>query len=68
MGDKMVVKVGDLVQMKKEHPCGSKNFYILRTGLDYKIKCEKCEREVMVPRLKIEKNIKKILKSMEEIC
>ena len=61
----MIVKVGDLVEMKKEHPCGSKNFLILRTGLDYKLKCEKCGREVMVPRLKIEKHIKKVLKTID---
>lgn len=65
----MVVKVGDIVEMKKEHPCGNNKFLILRIGLDFKLKCEKCGHEVMVPRLKIERNIKKIItKSMEEIC
>lgn len=57
----MNINVGDRVEMKKIHPCGSKTFEILRVGMDFKIRCEKCGREVMVPRNKIEKNIKNIL-------
>ena len=57
----MNVNVGDRVEMKKPHTCGGKTFRILRIGMDFKIKCEKCGREVMAPRNKIEKNIKKIL-------
>ena len=57
----MNVNVGERVEMKKPHPCGGKTFRILRIGMDFKIKCEKCGREVMAPRNKIEKNIKKIL-------
>ncbi len=57
----MKVNVGDRVEMKKQHPCGGKTFKILRIGMDFKIKCEKCGHEVMVPRNKIEKNIKKII-------
>ena len=45
--------------MKKPHPCGEKQFLVLRAGMDFRIRCVKCEREVMVPRIKIEKNIKK---------
>ena len=57
----MDISVGDRVEMKKQHPCGCKTFEILRVGMDFNIKCEKCCREVMAPRAKIEKNIKKIL-------
>lgn len=60
-GDFVNISVGDRVEMKKQHPCGCKTFEILRVGMDFKIKCEKCGREVMAPRAKIEKNIKKIL-------
>lgn len=56
----MDIKVGDKVEMKKQHPCGSKDFEILRIGMDFKIKCCGCGREVMVPRVKAEKNIKHI--------
>ena len=53
--------VGDVLEMKKQHPCGGKIFTILRIGMDFKIRCEKCGREVMVPRNKIEKNIRRII-------
>ena len=56
----MDVKVGDLIEVKKTHPCGSKIFSVLRIGMDFKIKCEKCGREIMLPRFKVEKNIRKI--------
>lgn len=44
--------------MKKPHPCGGKEFEITRIGIDYKLKCRKCGREVMIPRVKAEKSIK----------
>lgn len=56
----MNVNVSDVLVMKKAHPCGSKEFEVLRVGADFKIKCTGCGREVMVPRSKIEKNIKQI--------
>lgn len=62
----MDVRPGDILQMKKQHPCGSREFLVLRSGMDFKIRCTGCGREVMVPRLKCEKNIKKILRPQEE--
>ncbi len=59
----MDVKVGDKLVMKKQHPCGAKQFTVLRVGMDFKIKCDGCGREVMVPRVKVEKNIKSIISS-----
>ena len=56
----MDVRVGDVLTMKKPHPCGSNQMAVLRSGMDFRLKCEGCGREVMVPRAKIEKNIKKI--------
>ena len=58
----MDVQVGDRLQMKKAHPCGSHIFEVLRIGADFKIRCTGCGREVMVPRHKCEKNIRKILR------
>lgn len=57
----MNVNIGDILTMKKPHPCGNKDFLVLRIGADFKIKCTKCGHEVMVARSKIEKNIKKIV-------
>lgn len=53
----MDLKLHDILIMKKPHPCGCKEFELLRLGVDYKLKCTKCGREVMV-RIKAEKNIK----------
>ena len=58
----MDVRVGDILEMKKQHPCGNKRFRVLRVGMDFKIKCEQCEHEIMLPRVKAEKNIKKIIR------
>ncbi len=63
----MDVRVGDKLVMKKNHPCGCNTFVVLRSGMDFKIRCEKCGHEVMVPRVKAEKNIRKILRGDEEI-
>ena len=57
----MDIKVNDIIVTKKEHPCKNNEFVVLRVGMDFKIRCTKCGREVMIPRSKIEKNIKKII-------
>ena len=62
----MDVQVGDILQMKKPHPCQNDQFTVLRVGMDFKIRCTKCGREVMVPRAKAEKNIKKIFRPAEQ--
>ena len=56
----MDVRVGDTIQTKKPHPCGANTFEVLRVGMDFRIRCLGCGREVMVPRVKAEKNIKRI--------
>ncbi|MDL2327635.1 DUF951 domain-containing protein [Ruminococcaceae bacterium OttesenSCG-928-A11] len=63
----MDVQVGDTIMTRKPHPCGSQSFSVLRVGMDFKIRCEKCGREVMLARPKIEKNIKKLFRNGEEI-
>lgn len=61
----MDIQVGDQIITKKVHPCGTACFDVLRVGMDFKIRCAGCGREVMVPRSKIEKNIKKVLRAGE---
>jgi hypothetical protein len=56
----MDVQVGDILWMKKKHPCGETRFYVLRVGMDFKLKCFGCAHEIMVPRNTIEKRIMKI--------
>jgi hypothetical protein len=55
--------LGDIVETRKGHPCGSNNWEIIRLGADIKIKCVGCGRIVMLPRVKFEKSVKKIVKS-----
>ena len=57
----MNVEVGNRVEMKKPHPCGENTFEILRVGMDFKLKCTRCGHEVMLPRRKAEKGIKRII-------
>ena len=57
----MNLNVGDRIELKKQHPCGCKTFELLRVGMDFKIRCDGCGREVMVPRKKVEKSIKRVL-------
>lgn len=51
--------LGDVVQMKKQHPCGSDRWEVTRTGIDIGIKCLGCGRRVMIPRIQFEKAVKK---------
>ena len=57
----MDVRLNDILVMKKPHPCGSRQWLVLRTGADFRMRCTGCGHEVMQPRFKIEKNIKNIL-------
>lgn len=56
----MEIQIGDILTMKKPHPCGETRFSVGRVGMDFRIKCVGCGREVMVPRAKVEKNIKRV--------
>ena len=58
----MDIRVGDELIMKKPHPCGSNCFLALRVGMDFKIRCTGCGREVMVPRKKVEHNIRQVFR------
>ncbi len=63
----MRFSLGDIVRLKKEHPCGSFEWEILRVGMDFRIRCTKCGRMVMLPRAKFEKSVKAIVKPAGEI-
>ena len=62
----MDVRLGDVLEMKKPHPCGRKEWLVLRVGMDFRLRCQGCGHEVMLPRSKAEKNIKKILREEEQ--
>lgn len=54
------IKLNDIVELKKQHPCGSKLWKVLRIGADFRIQCDGCQHKVMISRVKLEKRIKKI--------
>jgi len=60
------LRLGDLVQMRKTHPCGSDRWRIIRVGADIKIKCSGCSRIVMLERQEFLKRMKKLLERAEE--
>ena len=62
----MDIQVGDILTMKKQHPCGSDKWQVLRIGTDFRLKCLGCGHEVMGPRSKFEKNIKKVERECQQ--
>lgn len=61
----MDIHVGDVLELKKEHTCGSRRWLVLRVGMDFKLRCEGCGHELMLPRSKAEKSIKRVLRTEE---
>ncbi|MBO4988103.1 MAG: DUF951 domain-containing protein [Lachnospiraceae bacterium] len=59
----MDIQVGNIVKLKKQHPCGSHEWEVLRIGADFRIKCLGCEHQIMIPRKTIEKSVKEIRKN-----
>ena len=62
----MLLQVGDIIELKKIHPCGEKKFKILRVGSDIRIRCTGCSHELTLPRVKLEKMIRKIISEDKE--
>ena len=63
----MDLRLHDLVELKKPHPCGSTRWEILRVGMDIKLRCQGCGHELMLPRSKAEKSIRKVLAKEDTI-
>lgn len=55
--------LGDIVQMKKQHPCGTNEMEIIRMGMDIRVRCVGCQHSVLIPRAKFESKMKKVLRS-----
>ena len=60
------VELQDIVEMKKQHPCGTNAWKVIRVGADIRIKCEGCGHSVLIPRREFEKKMKKILVKSSE--
>jgi hypothetical protein len=57
-----IYEVGDIVKLKKQHPCGSYEWEILRVGADFRLKCTVCGHQIMIPRKNVEKSTKELKK------
>ena len=63
----MDIRVGDIIKMKKKHPCGSFEWEVLRIGADFRLKCTGCGHQIMIPRPQAEKNIRGITRNTETL-
>ena len=61
----MDIHVNDVLKMKKAHPCGSQDWLVLRVGMDIRLRCAGCGHEVLAPRRKVEKSIKRVIPKEE---
>ena len=59
----MDIQVGDMLELKKPHPCGSRQWQVLRVGMDFRLRCAQCGHELMIARAKVEKSIKKVIRT-----
>ena len=62
----MKYNLGDIVVMKKNHPCGNNKFEIVRVGADIKIRCVNCSRVIMLSRIDFNKGVRKVIGNYEE--
>ncbi len=60
------IRVGDVLELKKQHPCGCRDWQVLRVGMDFKLRCAGCGHELMLPRSKAEKAVIKVKRSGTE--
>ncbi len=59
----MVIEEGDVVKLKKKHPCGSFTWKVLRSGADFRLACTGCGHQIMIARRALEKNVRSIEKA-----
>ena len=62
----MDIRLNDILQMKKAHPCGESRWLVLRVGADFRLRCLGCGREVLLPRSRAEKNIRSVVRESDE--
>lgn len=55
-----IYQVNDILEMKKQHPCGSKDWKVIKIGVDYKLECVGCKHIIIVPRIELSKKVKKV--------
>lgn len=66
MNSANIYDVGDILQFKKNHPCGSNEWKVIKTGIDYKCECMGCKRIIIIPRIELKKKVKRKIEKSEE--
>lgn len=61
------IEVGDMVTLKKSHPCGGNEFEIKRVGMDFRMRCTKCQKEVWIARTELERRMRSHLRGGENV-
>jgi hypothetical protein len=61
----IALQVGDIIRLRKPHPCGSTDWKVMRTGMDFRIQCLGCQHQAWIPRVKLERQLKEILQKAE---
>mgnify|MGYP000874525696 CR=1 FL=1 len=59
------LQIGDHIRLRKPHPCGSTDWVVVRTGMDFRIQCLGCQHQAWIPRVKLERRLKEIIKKAE---
>jgi hypothetical protein len=57
----MKINVGDIVELKKQHPCGGKSFEVMRAGMDFRLRCQTCGAQVWLTRPNLEKRVRRLM-------
>lgn len=60
----MDFEIGQIIKLKKQHPCGTNAWEIIRVGADFRLRCTGCEHQVMIPRKTVEKSFKGFIKNV----
>ncbi|MBO7079476.1 MAG: DUF951 domain-containing protein [Bacilli bacterium] len=66
MNSANIYDVGDILQFKKNHPCGANEWKVIKTGIDYKLECMGCKRIIIIPRIDLKKKVKRKIEKKEE--
>ena len=63
----MELKVGDIIKMKKQHPCGTNEWELMRVGMDIRLKCKGCGHQIMLPRKQVEKAFRGFIEKSDNL-
>ncbi len=60
------ISVGDILELKKQHPCGNRRFAVLRVGSEVRVRCQGCGRDMVMDRIKLEKAVRRLYPAVND--